>query len=92
MSAQTQWTETKAGLEKTYTLKDFVEALAFTLETGKLAEQARHHPDIDIRWNKVKLTLITHDAGNRVTDKDRALAAAIDRIDIRALERPEGFN
>ncbi len=44
-----------------------------------LAEQAWHHPDIDIRWNKVTLTLTTHDAGG-LTEKDFALARQFDKL------------
>jgi 4a-hydroxytetrahydrobiopterin dehydratase len=44
-----------------------------------MAEKARHHPDIDIRWNKVKLTLTTHDEGG-ITEKDFSLARECDGI------------
>jgi 4a-hydroxytetrahydrobiopterin dehydratase len=46
---------------------------------ARLAEKAWHHPDIDIRWNKVTLTLTTHDAGG-LTKKDFALAKKFDRF------------
>jgi 4a-hydroxytetrahydrobiopterin dehydratase len=46
---------------------------------GELAEKAGHHPDIDIRYNKVRLALITHDAGG-ITAKDFELAAAADKL------------
>jgi 4a-hydroxytetrahydrobiopterin dehydratase len=76
----TGWSESKEGLKMTFVFKNFVESLAFVNQTGKLAEAANHHPDIDIRWNKVHLTLITHDAGNKVTKKDRDLAEKINKI------------
>lgn len=63
-------------------LDDFAAALRFVNAVGALAEERDHHPDILLHgWNKVRLTLATHDAGSTVTDADRALAAAIDEID-----------
>lgn len=70
------WKTTASGLRRTFAWKTFPEALAFVLEVGALAEAAGHHPDIDIRYNKVTLTLMTHDAG-AITEKDHALAAQI---------------
>jgi 4a-hydroxytetrahydrobiopterin dehydratase len=61
---------------------DFAAALAFVNAVGALAESRNHHPDILLHgWNKVRLTLSTHDAGSTVTDADHALAAAIDALD-----------
>ncbi|PDV98413.1 4a-hydroxytetrahydrobiopterin dehydratase [Candidatus Chloroploca asiatica] len=64
-------------LSKTFKLPDFPRAIAFVTQIGFLAEAAAHHPDIDIRYNKVTLALTTHDAGG-LTDKDIALALAAD--------------
>lgn len=58
---------------------DFVEALRFVNEVGRLAEEADHHPDIDIRWNTVTLRLSTHSAGG-ITEADLALAQSIDEL------------
>ncbi len=74
------WDERDGALSKDFRFKDFAEALAFVNRVGQLAEQADHHPDIDIRWNTVTLRLSTHSAGNVVTDKDRDLAAGIDGL------------
>ena len=74
------WTEDDNSLVKIVEKKDFVEALAFVNKVGELAEAANHHPDIDIRWNKVTLRLTTHSEGSTITEKDRALAAQIDEI------------
>jgi 4a-hydroxytetrahydrobiopterin dehydratase len=60
-------------------LHDFGAALAFVNAVGAAAEAANHHPDIDIRWNTVRLALSTHDSGG-LTLLDLALAAAIDRL------------
>jgi len=63
----------------TVELHDFAAALAFVNAVGAAAEAVDHHPDIDIRWNKVRLVLTTHSAGG-LTVLDVALAAAIDRL------------
>lgn len=75
-----QWSHANGMIRKTYTFMNFVEALAWTLRVGFLAEQHGHHPDIDIRYNRVTLALVTHDAGNRVTQKDLDLARAIEQL------------
>ncbi|RRR70215.1 MAG: 4a-hydroxytetrahydrobiopterin dehydratase [Candidatus Viridilinea halotolerans] len=71
------WRLQDATLSKTYKLSGFPAAIAFVTHVAFLAEAAGHHPDIDIRYNKVTLTLTTHDAGG-LTAKDFALAAAAD--------------
>lgn len=73
-----EWRIENGELTRTFALKDFVQALAFVNSVGDLAEKAGHHPDIDIRYNKVRLGLVTHDAGG-LTEKDFDLAAAIDK-------------
>jgi 4a-hydroxytetrahydrobiopterin dehydratase len=74
------WTLQDDALTRTIQRDDFVEAIALVLEVAKLAETANHHPDIDIRYRTVHLSLSTHDAGNRVTAKDHALATQINDI------------
>ena len=64
-------------IRATYAFDDFAGALRFVNVVGELAESARHHPDIDIRWNRVVLVLSTHSAGG-LTDKDVALAQQIE--------------
>ncbi|MCM2277814.1 MAG: 4a-hydroxytetrahydrobiopterin dehydratase [Oligoflexia bacterium] len=71
------WSLNSRGeIEKAFEHKDFARALLFVNAVGLLAEAADHHPDIDIRWNKVKLALSTHDAGG-LSERDFALAARI---------------
>jgi 4a-hydroxytetrahydrobiopterin dehydratase len=72
--------QAESRLEKTFIFSDFVEAFAFITKVALLAEKANHHPDWSNVYNKVVVKLSTHDAGNTVTDKDRKLAAAIDRL------------
>ena len=73
------WRIDGGELTRTFGLKDFVAALAFVNRVGDLAEKAGHHPDIDIRYNKVRLGLVTHDAGG-LTAKDFDLAAEVDKL------------
>ena len=70
----------ESRLEKTFIFRDFIEAFAFMTKVAMLAEKANHHPEWSNVFNKVVIKLSTHDAGNQVTDKDRKLAAAIDRL------------
>jgi len=76
------WTETGSGLHTELTFSDFAEAFAFMTRVGLIAQEQGHHPDMSISWNRVTISVTTHDAGNTVTDKDRMLAAAIDAMRI----------
>ena len=67
------WQIVAGELVKTFQFKDFVASLRFVNQVGDLAEQAGHHPDIDIRYNRVRLALTTHDAGG-LTQMDFDLA------------------
>jgi 4a-hydroxytetrahydrobiopterin dehydratase len=72
------WRPQGKAITRTYVFKDFHAAMRFVNAVAELAEAAWHHPDIDIRWNKVTLVLTTHDAGG-LTEKDFALAGQFDR-------------
>ena len=76
------WKKKGATIARTYPFKDFPAAIKFINTVAELAEQAWHHPDIDIRWNKVTLTLTTHDAGG-LTEKDFDLARKFDALSLR---------
>lgn len=67
-------------LEKSFEFKNFTEAFAFMVQVAFLAEKHQHHPDWSNVYNKVTIRLSTHDAGNKVTEKDHKLAEAIDQI------------
>lgn len=71
------WSRKEGEIQKTYTLRDFREAMAFVSRVADLSEAADHHPDIDIRYKRVTLKLSTHSAGG-LTDKDFNLAREID--------------
>lgn len=73
------WKRFGAIIRRTFELPDFSAAMKFVNAVARLAEKAGHHPDIDIRWNRVTLALTTHDAGG-LTAKDFELAARLDRL------------
>lgn len=74
------WKEENNFLAREFTFKDFKEAFAFMTQVALLAEKMNHHPLWTNVYNKVKIQLNTHDAGDIVTEKDRRLAAAIDEL------------
>jgi 4a-hydroxytetrahydrobiopterin dehydratase len=76
----TMWTETDNKLYKSFTFKDFVEAFSFMTRVALAAEKMNHHPTWTNTWNKVEIWLSTHDAGDVVTERDKALATTIDRL------------
>jgi 4a-hydroxytetrahydrobiopterin dehydratase len=71
------WTLSRGALRCEFKFESFKKALAFVVRVGAMAEKADHHPDIDIRYNLVKLALSTHDVSG-ISDRDFALAATID--------------
>lgn len=73
------WKLEDGKLQRVYSFANFVEAMAFVNRIAELAEQAGHHPDIDIRYNRVTLALTTHDAGG-ITENDVKMAARISAI------------
>ena len=84
------WQNKKNKLVQTFTFSDFKEALEFINQIGSIAERDGHHPTIINTYNSVTVELATHDEGDQVTDKDRHLAAQIDRL--RGVEKlPELF-
>jgi len=73
------WKLEEGELVRHFQFDNFVEAMQFVNGVAEMAEGAGHHPDIDIRYNKVKLALMSHDAGG-LTERDFDLAAAIDSL------------
>jgi 4a-hydroxytetrahydrobiopterin dehydratase len=74
-----EWRKKGPAIVRLYEFKDFVAAMKFVNKAARAAERAWHHPDIDIRWNKVTLRLTTHDAGG-LTHKDFDLARKFDAL------------
>jgi len=73
-----EWKLEGGELVRTSAFHDFQQAMKFVNHVAGLAEKAGHHPDIDIRYNKVRLALVTHDAGG-ITQSDISLALDIDK-------------
>lgn len=74
------WKRDDGRLVKTFRFDSYLAGLAFASAAGVIAEGLNHHPDIAIGWRKVTLSFTTHDAGNKLTEKDFAAAAAIDAL------------
>ncbi len=74
------WQEENNQLKKTFVFKDFAEAMAWMVKAAFVIEKHNHHPEWSNVYNKVVVCLCTHDAGNIVTDKDYALAKALDAL------------
>ena len=78
LTALPGWTRDRDTIHRTFTFKGFPEAVAFVHTLVAPAEALNHHPDVDIRYNRVIVTLSTHDSGG-LTDHDLTLAAQISR-------------
>ncbi len=74
------WEKKNNALHQSFVFKDFSEAFAFMTRVALLSETMDHHPNWTNVYNKVDISLNTHDAGNIVTEKDKKLAAAIDAL------------
>ena len=82
LAALPGWKRDGSTISRTFEFKDFLAAMKFVNAVAELAEAAQHHPDIDVRWNKVALALTTHDAGG-LTQKDIALARQCDALAVK---------
>lgn len=74
------WKEENNQLKRSFQFTDFVEAFAFMTKVAFAAEKMNHHPNWSNVYNKVEITLFTHDANDNVTEKDRKLSKLIDGI------------
>ena len=79
MSTVPQWQQEGQTITRTFEFKNFVEAIAFVEQLVEPAESAAHHPDLAISYNKVTVSLTSHDAGG-LTEKDFALAQTISEL------------
>lgn len=73
------WQHVESAITRQYRLDGFAGAIAFVVRLSYAAEAANHHPDLDIRYDRVRVTLSTHSEGG-VTGKDLDLARAIERF------------
>jgi 4a-hydroxytetrahydrobiopterin dehydratase len=78
LKTHTAWKLQGGKLIREWTFKDFVEAMKFVNRMAGVAEATGHHPDIDIRYNRVLLGLVSHDAGG-ITKRDAAMVSTIDK-------------
>ncbi len=74
------WKEEDNKLKRTFIFKDFKSAFAFMTKVAEVADEMDHHPWWSNTYNKVNIELNTHDAGDKVTEKDKILADRIDMI------------
>ena len=74
-----EWRAEGEAITRTFHFRDFARAIDFVNAVAEMAEDASHHPDIDIRYNNVKITLTTHSVGG-ITRNDIELAAGIDDL------------
>lgn len=74
------WKEENHQLVRSFEFRNFSEAFGFMTRVAMLAEQHTHHPWWSNVFNKVEIRLSTHDAGDVITEKDRSLAAEIDKL------------
>ena len=73
------WSRRSETLTKTFSFARFADGIAFVTRVAKLADEMNHHPDIDVRYTKVTMTLSTHDAGG-ITQSDLTLAERIEGV------------
>lgn len=79
LATLSDWSVKDGAITKTVTRKDFRDSLLYLNAVGYLAEQANHHPDVTVSWNKVTLTLVTHSEGG-LTAGDFEMARQIDGL------------
>jgi 4a-hydroxytetrahydrobiopterin dehydratase len=75
------WRFSDGALTREWKFDDFAGAMTFVNRVAAMAEEAGHHPDIDIRYNCVRLALVTHDAGG-VTERDSAMAMQLGQLSV----------
>jgi len=79
LSSLQGWQKNGTAIQRVFRFPDFKEAMKFVNRVAESAEQANHHPDIDIRYNTITMSLVSHDSGG-VTQRDVRMAGVIDRI------------
>lgn len=74
------WTEVNGQLAREFQFSGFDAAMGFVNSVADIASEVNHHPDIDIRFDRVIIRLSTHDEDNSITNKDKDLARVIDKL------------
>ncbi len=85
LKAIPDWLKHAKTIGRTYKFETFLLGIAFVRRVAKRSDKLKHHPDIDIRFDKVALTLTTHDEGG-ITEKDFAMARQCDEVFAKFLE------
>ena len=85
LKAVPDWSKRAQTIFRTFTFEGFLKSIDFVNRIARKAQKINHHPDIDIRFDKVKLTLTTHDEGG-ITEKDFSLARQCDVVFSKFLE------
>lgn len=80
LAALNDWTRAGDALVKAFKFDSYLEGVAFASSVGVVAEGLDHHPDMTIGWRRVTVSFTTHDAGNQLSAKDIAAAAAVDAL------------
>ena len=79
LTGLTGWKRSNKTIQKTFEFPDFLTAMKFVNTVAEKAEAANHHPDIDVRYNKVTMGLTSHDSGG-VTSRDIKMAKEINEV------------
>ena len=79
LESRGKWCEDGSSIVREIRWQDFVDAIGFVTRVALVAQARDHHPDIDIRWNTVKLSFVTHSEGG-ITAKDLEMAEAVDSL------------
>lgn len=74
-----EWDHEKKQIERTFEFDDFTQAIDFVNAVAEIAEEEEHHPDLDLRYNKVRVMLSTHSKGG-LTERDFEVAERIDTL------------
>ncbi len=80
LQTYSRWSVEGDALTAVFTFKDFAEAFAFLTRVAIISEKLNHHAHIENMYNRVTLTVTTHDAGNKVTDKDRKFVQEVENV------------
>ena len=79
LKAIPNWSKHGQSITRIFQFKGFLDSISFVRRIATKAEKTQHHPDINIRWNKVTLVLTTHDEGG-LTEKDFSMARQCDEV------------
>jgi 4a-hydroxytetrahydrobiopterin dehydratase len=79
-----KWEETPNGLVRSFGFKNYMETFGFATQIALVAQRLNHHPKLIVDYNTLTVETVSHDAGNKITERDHKLAAAIDELEFPA--------